>query len=261
MKDLKSLHASVLPEAPMRIIAFADFERFRMVPRSSDIRKRQKWSSRDSGKEGKLLDMLNVNDVPGDMKLIFISHRWLRPDVDPAKAHPDDAQGSKHKLICAGVRKLAAKKEWDVKKVGLWLDFCGVEQDDDVLLKAGVASLRGYISICDAVLIPSPEVPQAGANTVDKIPGEYGGRAWTRLESMSFYTVSMPCLYAKQKIEMYAHLARVRWARVDEAREHVLLCSKHALFVCETKDRNVCTPCPSTLGARGRGSRACPFMQ
>jgi hypothetical protein len=93
-------------------------------------------------------------------------------------------------LVCAGIQKLAQEKKWSTHQVYLWLDFCGVEQDDDVLLKAGVASLRGYISLCDAVLIPSPKVPdEMCEKTVDKIAGGYGDRAWTRLESMSFYTV------------------------------------------------------------------------
>jgi hypothetical protein len=189
MKGLKDLYASVLPEAPMLIIRFSDFERFGMIPRSSDTRKTREDAT-DVDEDGKLLDLLEVNHVSADMKLIFISHRWLRPNEDPTKAHPDDVEGSKHKLICAGVRKLADRKGWDINQIGLWLDFCGVEQDDGMLLKAGVASLRGYISLCDAVLIPSPEMPEAGDRTVDKIPGEYGARAWTRLESMSFYTVS-----------------------------------------------------------------------
>jgi hypothetical protein len=108
-------------------------------------------------------------------------------------AHPDDAAGSKHKLICAGIRKLAERKGWDITNVGLWLDFCSIEQDNNDLLLAGVKSLRGYISICDAVLIPSPEVPAASVRTVDQITGAYGERGWTRLESMSFYTVSIVC--------------------------------------------------------------------
>ncbi len=228
MKELKGLYASVLPEAPMRVIAFSDFECFRMIPRSSDTRKTQKGGSKESDHEGKLLHLHDVNEVSRDMKLIFISHRWLRPDVDPAKAHPDDAQGSKHKLICAGVRKLGVKKGWNINQVGLWLDFCGVEQDDDVLLKAGVASLRGYISICDAVLIPSPDVPEAGDNTVDKIAGEYGARAWTRLESMSFYVVNLArlcihvCVYKTKNVtpnckHIFLHLMMKAYEKREES--------------------------------------------
>jgi hypothetical protein len=47
-----------------------------------------------------------------------------------------------------------------------------VEQDDQELLKKGVASLRGYITVCDEVLIPSPSEPEAGAETIDLVPGE-----------------------------------------------------------------------------------------
>ena len=87
-------------------------------------------------------------------------------------AHPDDAQASKHRLICGGVRKLAERKGWDLEKVVLWVDFAGVEQDDGDLLKAGVASLRGYITLSDAVLIPAVGgVSQGSANTVDMVPG------------------------------------------------------------------------------------------
>jgi hypothetical protein len=192
---LMKLHGSVKAEAPMHTVQFVDFEHFGKFPRSSDRR-----TSACNGPDK--LDFFELKDVFWDEKLIFISHRWLRPWHTQEEceaqghewagmAHPDDAAGSKHKLICEGVRKLAEKKGWDINKVSLWLDFCGVEQDNAGLLMAGVQSLRGYISVCDALLIPSPKIPDAASDrTVDKIPGEYGGRAWTRLESMSFYTVS-----------------------------------------------------------------------
>ncbi len=185
VQELKKLFASIKTEAPMLILEFETFKKFEKIPRSSD----------------KLTK--DISHFSSDIKIVFISHRWLRPwhSQDECEkqghtwagmAHPDDAAGSKHKLICAGIKKLAEKKGWDLGKVCLWLDFCGVEQDNLHLLQAGVASLRGYISLCDAVLIPSPEVPaQDGWNTVDKIAGGYGERAWTRLESMSFYTVSV----------------------------------------------------------------------
>lgn len=49
----------------------------------------------------------------------------------------------------------------------------GVEQDNEALLKAGVASLRGYITLCDAVLIPAPATPEGESRTVDMVPGGY----------------------------------------------------------------------------------------
>jgi hypothetical protein len=171
----------------MHVVDFKKFESFGKLPRSSDRITR------------------DLCEVPGDTTLVFISHRWLRPwhtkeeceangHVWAGMAHPDDNAGSKHSLVCASIRKLAPQNGWDVNKLCVWLDYCGVEQDIPHLLQAGVASLRGYISLCDAVLIPSPEVPaKQNARTVDKIPGEYGERAWTRLESMSFYTVRI-CL-------------------------------------------------------------------
>jgi hypothetical protein len=90
-------------------------------------------------------------------------------------AHPDDAQASKHRLICDGVARLAESKEgWDLDKVYLWVDFGGVEQDKKEILEAGVASLRGYIALSDAVLIPAADQPRTAdgaAVTVDMIPG------------------------------------------------------------------------------------------
>lgn len=184
----------------MRVLRFSDFERFGKIPRSSDSKKATSELAQDCSHS--TVDLIDITMLSRDEKVIFISHRWLRPWKKQEEcernrhewagmAHPDDADGSKHKLICQGIRQLAQQKEWHINQLTLWLDFCSVEQDDDDLLKAGVDSLRGYISVCDAVLIPSPEVPKEGCQkTVDQIAGGYGDRAWTRLESMSFYTVS-----------------------------------------------------------------------
>ncbi len=116
----------------------------------------------------------------------------------------------KHEIICAGIQKLAGNKGWDISQVSLWLDFCCIEQDCLQLLLAGVESLRGYISLCDAVLIPSKELPAPGVRTIDKIRGGYGERAWTQLECMSFYAVSFVlllsnCFYERQMSSMMVH--------------------------------------------------------
>jgi hypothetical protein len=181
--QLKNLFNSIKKDSPMLVVEFKSFSKFGKLPRSNDKLTKE------------------VSLLPAEHKIVFISHRWLRPWQSKQEceeqghewagmAHPDDEAASKHKLICAGIAKLAEKKQWDLNNVCLWLDFCCVEQDNLQLLQAGVASLRGYISVCDAVLIPSPEVPaQDGNGTVDMIAGGYGERAWTRLESMSFYAV------------------------------------------------------------------------
>ena len=121
--------------------------------------------------------------LTGVEQVYFVSHRWLRPwhtkeecekngHIWAGMAHPDDAQASKHKLICDGVRRLAKSKRCDPEKVVLWIDFAGVEQDDEELLAAGVASLRGYITLSDAILIPAVDrIPEGAANTVDMVPG------------------------------------------------------------------------------------------
>ena len=72
----------------------------------------------------KAMLVLIVGDT-GVAQIVFISHRWLRPDINPSKAHPDDAAGTKHKLICDGMEKLAEDKGWDLERVYLWVDFAG----------------------------------------------------------------------------------------------------------------------------------------
>jgi hypothetical protein len=147
MKELERLYRDINADAPMRIVNFDAFQKFGKLPRSSDKKTEE------------------VTMIPAHAKLVFISHSWLRPNMDAQTAHPDDAAGSKHALVCAGIKKLAQQKGWSSQHVYLWLDFCCVEQDRGDLLKAGVASLKGYISVCDAVLIPSPEVPSQDSET------------------------------------------------------------------------------------------------
>jgi hypothetical protein len=184
MQGLKDLYNDISADAPMRVVSFKTFKQHGKLPRSSD----------------KVTQAMTL--IPGEAIVIFISHRWLRPwktqhecegegHVWAGMSHPDDHAGSKHLLICAAVQKLAKEKKWLLNQVFLWLDFCCVEQDDARLLLEGVKSLRGYISVCDAMLIPSPEVPaEDDERTVDRLGRGYGDRAWTRLESMSFYAVS-----------------------------------------------------------------------
>lgn len=68
--------------------------------------------------------------LPSGARVIFVSHRWLRPHADPSMAHPDDADRSKHGLLCGGAAALADAKSWDEGLVYLWVDFACIHQDD-----------------------------------------------------------------------------------------------------------------------------------
>ena len=162
----------VTVEAPMLVMSLGDFEAAGRVPRSS---------------EGMATAFL---DLPADAAVVFVSHRWLRPHKDPGTAHPDDESNGKHRLLCRGIRSLAALKGWTLDKTYLWMDFFSIEQDDMQTKRAGIASLRGYAAACDAMMVPCPEIPSSTMRDVDMLPGSYGERAWTRLEAMTFFTIS-----------------------------------------------------------------------
>jgi hypothetical protein len=61
IKVLEDLVESIEGEAPLRIVSFSDFQKFGKLPRSSDNL------------------TFEISMATLDMKLVFISHRWLRP--------------------------------------------------------------------------------------------------------------------------------------------------------------------------------------
>lgn len=185
MQELKKIWSTVDKDASMRVISLVDLKALGRLPRSSD---------------GKTV---LLEEVPEEAKIVYVSHVWLRPwhtkeDCESnghewaGMAHPDDAKGTKHGLLCRALEALAKKKAkqgWDASKTYVWLDFCGVEQDDAVLRAKTSRSLLAYLAVSDLVVIPSPSVPPEGALTSDRVPGEYGERAWTLLESLGFFGV------------------------------------------------------------------------
>ena len=168
--------------APMRVVRYSDLEKHGKLPRSSD---------------GITIPLTEVGE---DERIVFCSHNWKRGDEEQCKknghvwqgaAHPDDEKATKHKLLCAGVAKLAEEKGWTLDNVHVWLDFCGIDQDDDAKKWAGVESLRGYLSVCDAVVIPYPQPLRADASRSVDVLKVYGERGWTRLEALVAYGVGI----------------------------------------------------------------------
>ena len=183
IKTLTEQWASVNQSlAPMRVVRYSDLEKHGKLPRSSD---------------GITIPLTEVGE---DERIVFCSHNWKRGDEEQCKknghvwqgaAHPDDEKATKHKLLCAGVAKLAEEKGWTLDNVHVWLDFCGIDQDDDAKKWAGVESLRGYLSVCDAVIIPYPQPLRADASRSVDVLEVYGERGWTRLEALVAYGVGI----------------------------------------------------------------------
>jgi len=104
--------------------------------------------------------------------------------------HPNDEKATKHQLVCEGLQLLAERKKWDLSSMYIWIDFSCIEQDDLERMWCGVASLRGYVAACDAVLAVTPQPPVENSWTVDMLE-VYGERGWTRLEAMVAYSMGV----------------------------------------------------------------------
>lgn len=169
-------------EAPFAVVPFNVLKEHGRIPRS------------DSGLTTPGKEML-----PGT-KVAFLSHRWLRPWPSEEETlangkqwaggpHPDDEENSKFNLIINGIEHLAREREWHLDLLAVWLDFACVEQDDQQKRQAGVNSLLGYMARCKFIIIPALEAPKYPV--VHRMPSDYGIRAWTRLESLGFYILSL----------------------------------------------------------------------
>lgn len=69
----------------------------------------------------------------------FISHRWLRPSRDPAKAHPDDERGSKLRAL----KNFVGVKKW------VWIDYLCVPQQAGPRKLRAISSLPFYCRACE----------------------------------------------------------------------------------------------------------------
>ena len=90
---------------------------------------------------------------PAKDRVVFVSHRWLRPWVTQHECeangavwagapHPDDADGTKFGSILKGVEELAAQFDWPHDRVSIWMDYACINQDDDELKGAGFTSVE-----------------------------------------------------------------------------------------------------------------------
>jgi len=124
LRTLKRLLSSI--KCTMLLVPFTAFKACGKIPRSDDKM------------------TVQLIEIPGDGFVLFVSHRWLRPDGDPP--HPDGAEASKWWLICLAAERLAEEKGLPLDKLYLWVDFCGIEQDIEEEKLKGIDSLLAYIA-------------------------------------------------------------------------------------------------------------------
>eukprot|EP00993_Chasmostoma_nieuportense_P000789 NODE_1724_length_1401_cov_33.896389_g1637_i0.p1 GENE.NODE_1724_length_1401_cov_33.896389_g1637_i0~~NODE_1724_length_1401_cov_33.896389_g1637_i0.p1 ORF type:complete len:407 (-),score=84.03 NODE_1724_length_1401_cov_33.896389_g1637_i0:124-1344(-) len=173
--------------APMQLLPFNEFHYLGSIPRS-DVAKTVPSTSLEGQK----------------VCIVFISHRWLRPSMNPKQAHPDDTNNSKYQLILSAIATIKTALPSDCA-VYLWIDFACIDQDDGKKKLQGIMSLPGYIERCHVTLTPLVDekwqewyysLPTMIQNFWLHYPSEtfqeYRSRAWCRLEAWITSNVPLP---------------------------------------------------------------------
>jgi hypothetical protein len=168
MKELKSLWASGDQEVPMRLIPLLVLEGQKKLRRTRTAKNVGKDVQKAAA--GKLT--LGLGDIPGYSHIVYIGGQ-IGKDEDKQKdgAMADGAWGSSdwHKMACKALRKLAALKNWKLSAIYVWIPPLCKDEEDKRLQAKVVESLRAYMAVCSAMLIPSPQVPPEGACALNQV--------------------------------------------------------------------------------------------
>ncbi|KAK0752883.1 hypothetical protein B0T18DRAFT_314341 [Schizothecium vesticola] len=133
----------------LRYLRYQDFAAFGRLPRSSD---------------GLVKEYDPENEACGF--LLFFSYRWI--NTDRARNTPDDEKHTQYRrMLNAAEEFLKQNPEVDREKLGIWMDFACVDQDNP---GSGVSALPIIIAQCDAV--------------ISLLDNDYFDRAWCCVEAM-----------------------------------------------------------------------------
>ena len=123
----------------------------------------------------------------------------------------------KYGIICRGIEALIKRDHLDPERVGIWMDYACIEQDDGEELQKGVDSLIGYAAQSNYFLIPVyPDTEAVTAFVQATHPMElvnYGNRAWCRLE---VYVFSCLVEIMGHEIACFAYGLHVRSIKAGE---------------------------------------------
>ncbi|KAF2730554.1 hypothetical protein EJ04DRAFT_555362 [Polyplosphaeria fusca] len=157
----------------LKCVHYSDFLRCGRLPRHTD---------------GFAKDLSSELHAPQGLAvefMIFFSYRWIYKDGN--RSFPDDASNTQyHRMVHAAKEFLKLDSTVNPDKLGIWLDYACIDQDDPL---PGVTALPLLLAQCNAVI-----------SLVDN--GDYYTRAWCALEIVMIQTLEKS--YQKHKWYEYA---------------------------------------------------------
>ena len=161
----------------MYVISETDWKSLEAIPRSNEAQEKSL-----------LVDVTSLSEKRKDCCIIFISHRWLRPNPkkETQQPHPDNRENEKFRLIRSALQVL--RRQIGTAEVYLWCDFFGINQDDEVLKTKGIRSLPAYIERSDMLLTPIASNSNYTRNQVERIRARFAERGFKYVRKLGFST-------------------------------------------------------------------------
>jgi hypothetical protein len=110
------------------------------------------------------------------VEIFMVSHKWLRPSIDPEEAHPDTEDNAKAHAInefSEWRRQWVSDRHGFLPEIYYWIDYSCIDQDNTA---SAAPLLPLWVACCERFL--RVETP------------DYDERAWCRLETMLSHVFS-----------------------------------------------------------------------
>jgi hypothetical protein len=151
--ERRGLLTEISAHAPFRmplmtVVPWRTMRRLGKIPRRDTSRPGGEWTG-----------PVPVSLLPPGARVVFLSHRWLRP------THPDDEAGTKFQMLDAVMAVLARELGTGADSLYVWCDYSCIDQSDPF---SGVQMLPAIMACCEEIAyVTHPE---------------YFLRAWCRTE-------------------------------------------------------------------------------
>jgi hypothetical protein len=138
------------------------------------------------------------------VEVFMVSHRWLRPSLDPSRSHPDSPTGEKIGAInefSLWRRKWVLSKHGFLPEIFYWIDYGCIDQENAA---AAVPLLPLWVACCERFLRIETK--------------DYDERTWCRVEPLLSYVFSFADHHVSIGLDF-----RCRWPHFGEEGSRPLL--------------------------------------